>query len=114
MKTISEVPFNLDNLRKHLGDIAFARKVLPDDVSSRQKLLESSVYDVAQERLRHESEKLEQLGLGDKGLKDRGLQAWMYDWHQKLEPRLRAEIRDVVEQERKLGKWNATASYIYR
>ena len=97
------MPFNLDTLRKHLTDIAFARRVLPDDASSRQKLLETSVYDVAQERLRYESEKMQELGLSGRGLKDRRLQAWMYEWHRKLEPRLRAEIKAIINQEAKAG-----------
>jgi len=59
-----EVPFNLDNLRKHLAQITLARRVLPEDLASRQKLLEESVYDVAVERLRHEAKLFDELGLG--------------------------------------------------
>ncbi|KAF8119543.1 hypothetical protein EV363DRAFT_1197176, partial [Boletus edulis] len=44
-----EIPFNLDNLRKHLAQVTLARRVLPEDVAARQKLLEVSVYDVAVE-----------------------------------------------------------------
>ncbi|KAF8141815.1 hypothetical protein EV363DRAFT_1467981 [Boletus edulis] len=44
-----EIPFNLDNLRKHLAQVTLACRVLPEDVAARQKLLEASVYDVAVE-----------------------------------------------------------------
>ncbi|KAF8550661.1 hypothetical protein OG21DRAFT_1487603 [Imleria badia] len=55
---VEEIPFNLDNPRKHLAQVTLARRVLPEDVASRQKLLEASVYDVAVERLKHEAKKL--------------------------------------------------------
>ncbi|KAG1773841.1 hypothetical protein EDD22DRAFT_841721 [Suillus occidentalis] len=77
-----EVPFNLNNLRNHLAQVTLARRVLPEDLASRQKLLEESVYDVAVERLH--------------------LQKWMWDWHQKLKTRLEAEIRDIITAEEKL------------
>jgi DNA-directed RNA polymerase len=94
-----EVPFNLNNLRKHLAQVAFARRVLPEDVAARQKLLEESVYDVAVERLRHQSEIFESLGLDNQGLRQVVLQRWMWDWHEKLLPRLEAEIKQIVKEE---------------
>ena len=93
------MPFNLSNLRKHLAEVAYARRVLPDDVAARQKLLEASVYDVAVHRLRHESEKLDELGLNQGALKNAVLQKWMYSWHEKLQKRLTAEIALIVEEE---------------
>jgi DNA-directed RNA polymerase, mitochondrial len=97
-----EVPFNLNNLRKHLAQMALARRVLPEDVAARQKLLEETVYDVAVERWKHQSELFEELGLGNTGLKQPDLQRWMWDWHQKLRRRLEAEIKDVVAHEKDL------------
>lgn len=38
--------FNLYNLREHLEQVTLARGVLPEDVAARQKLVETSVYDV--------------------------------------------------------------------
>ena len=96
------VPFNLSNLRKHLAQVALARRVLPEDVASRQKLLEDSVYDVAVERWKHQEEVFENMGFGNSGLKNADLQAWMWDWHQKLRERLREEIREVIKHEDKL------------
>ncbi|KAF8841664.1 DNA/RNA polymerase [Paxillus ammoniavirescens] len=96
-----EVPFNLDNLRKHLGQIRLARRVLPEDVAARQKLLEESVYDVAVERLRHEAAVFDDLGLGNPGLRRADLQRWMWDWHQKLTSRLETEIAEIIAAESK-------------
>lgn len=94
-----EVPFNLEVLRKHLGQLALARRVLPDDVVTRQKLLEDSVYEAATERLKHQAEVFDKLGFGDGSLKGSHLQRWMWDWHQKLEKRLKSEISVIIEQE---------------
>lgn len=101
------MPFNLANLRKHLAEVAYARRVLPDDVAARQKLLEASVYDVAVHRLRHEVEKLDELGLTQGVLKNVQLQKWMHDWHEKLQRRLAAEIKLIVEEEAKLASTRA-------
>ena len=94
-----EVPFNLDVLRKHLAQLALARRVLPDDIATRQKLLEDSVYEEATERLKRQAEVFEQLGLADGCLSGMHLQRWMWDWHQKLQKRLKSEIADVVKRE---------------
>ncbi|KAH7882208.1 hypothetical protein F5I97DRAFT_1939648 [Phlebopus sp. FC_14] len=96
-----EVPFNLDNLRKHLAQVALARRVLPEDVAARQKLLEESVYDVAVERLRHEASLFDELGLASPGLRRADLQKWMWDWHQTLKVRLASEIQDIITAESK-------------
>lgn len=73
--------------------------MLTGDNLSRQKLLEASVYDVAVERLKHQAQKLEDLGLGNKGLEHADLKGWMWNWHQKLQVRLKAEVADLVAQE---------------
>ncbi|KAG2119134.1 uncharacterized protein F5147DRAFT_565537 [Suillus discolor] len=99
-----EVPFNLDNLRKHLAQVTLARRVLPEDLASRQKLLEESVYDVAVERLRHEAKLFDELGLGNRELHHADLQKWMWDWHQKLKTRLEAEIKEIIVAEAKICK----------
>ncbi|KAG1902934.1 uncharacterized protein F5891DRAFT_1276856 [Suillus fuscotomentosus] len=101
-----EVPFNLDNLRKHLAQVTLARRVLPEDLASRQKLLEESVYDVAVERLRHEAKLFDELGLGNRELHHADLQKWMWDWHQKLKTRLEAEIQEIIVAEAKISTSN--------
>lgn len=99
-----EVPFNLNNLRNHLAQVTLARRILPEDLASRQKLLEESVYDVAVERLRHEAKLFDELGLGNRELHHADLQKWMWDWHQKLKTRLEAEIKHIITAEAKLSK----------
>ncbi|THH14382.1 hypothetical protein EW146_g5951 [Bondarzewia mesenterica] len=99
------MPFNLEVLRRHLAQVALARRVLPEDVAARQKLLEDSVYDVAVERLRRQAELLEGLGLDDNGLKQADLQKWMWEWHQKLQERLRADVMQLVREE---DMWGAS------
>ncbi|TDL27019.1 DNA/RNA polymerase [Rickenella mellea] len=112
LKPAPEIPFNIDNLRKHLSDVAFARRVLPQDTAARQKLLEASVYDVAVQRLRHQEEVMENLGVSDQHtLLQAQLQQWMYAWHEKLKARLKTEIAAVIEEEQRLRKSSsATAS----
>ena len=101
---VEEIPFNLDNLRKHLAKVTLARRVLPEDVAARQKLLEESVYDVAVERLKRESELFDELGLGNPSLRRVDLQRWMWDWHQKLSAHLQVEIAKIISTEAKLPK----------
>ncbi|KAG2151835.1 hypothetical protein BD769DRAFT_1623558 [Suillus cothurnatus] len=100
-----EVPFNLNNLRSHLAQVTLARRVLPEDLASRQKLLEESVYDVAVERLRHEAKLFDELGLGNRELQRADLQKWMWDWHQKLKKRLEAEIQEIIAAEAKICEY---------
>jgi DNA-directed RNA polymerase, mitochondrial len=95
----SKVPFNLDNLRQHLAQVALARRVLPEDVASRQKLLEESVYQVALSRQKHQLALFEDLGLNNHGLKHADLQTWMWTWHQKLKDSLQVAIKDVIDME---------------
>lgn len=80
--------------------MALARRVLPEDVAARQKLLEESVYDTALERMKHEAETLEQLGHANpKGLKSKDLQGWMWEWHGQLQKRLTEEIPMIIREE---------------
>ncbi|KAI0731720.1 hypothetical protein BC629DRAFT_1718248 [Irpex lacteus] len=104
---LEKVPFNLSTLRKHLSEVILARRVLSGDNLARQKLLEASVYDVAVERLRHQVQTLEGLGLGNKGLEHVDLKTWMWQWHQKLQVRLKVEIEDLVKQEEGLTERSA-------
>ncbi|KAJ3976640.1 DNA/RNA polymerase [Lentinula raphanica] len=90
-----EVPFNLSNLRRHLSRVSFARKVLPEDVAARQKLLEDTVYETAMDRLKHETDMFEQLGLDTGHLRQPDLRRWMWDWHTKLQERLEEEIKNI-------------------
>lgn len=95
-----EVPFNLDNLRKHLAQVQLARRVLPEDITARQTLLEASVHEVASERFKHEDAIFKQLGMGvGSGLQERNLQAWMWTWHVKLSEKLEETIKDIVKAE---------------
>jgi DNA-directed RNA polymerase len=93
-----EVPFNLENLRRHLAQLKLARRVLPEDITARQTLLEASVHEVAAERFKHEDAIFKQLGL-DNGLQERSLQAWMWNWHQALTARLEVTVRDIIKAE---------------
>ncbi|KAF9017666.1 DNA/RNA polymerase [Hymenopellis radicata] len=95
--TTKEIPFNLDNLRRHLAQINFARRVLPDDLAARQKLLEESVYDVAVERLEHEAAILNNIGVGSSFGRD--IRQWMWDWHTKLKVRLEEEVKNIQKLE---------------
>ncbi|KAF8229392.1 DNA/RNA polymerase [Tricholoma matsutake] len=97
-----EVPFNLDVLRRHLSEVTLARRVLPEDVSARQKLLEESVYDLALERLKHQAQKMTELGLGNTALRTQELQQWMWEWHCKLEARLKTELKNIAAAERQM------------
>ncbi|KAG5643187.1 hypothetical protein DXG03_001391 [Asterophora parasitica] len=96
-----EIPFNIDNLRRHLAEVTMARRVLSDDVASRQKLLEESVYDVAVERMKHQADLFAELGLGNNALRAADLQQWMWGWHEKLKKRLETEIKNIAQTEAK-------------
>ncbi|KAI0299035.1 hypothetical protein B0F90DRAFT_1730231 [Multifurca ochricompacta] len=93
-ETETEIPFNLDILRKHLAHVSLARRVLSEDLAARQKLMEDSVYDVAVQRMRR------QLNC-DSVLKKQDLQLWMWQWHQLLQARLKEDIELLIEEEAK-------------
>jgi len=93
-----EIPFNLQNLRKHLAQLQLARRVLPEDVMARQTLLEASVHEVAIERFKREDAIIKQLGLGST-LQERNLQAWMWTWHVALQERMTSVIKGIVKAE---------------
>ncbi|KAG6371386.1 DNA-directed RNA polymerase N-terminal-domain-containing protein [Boletus reticuloceps] len=105
-----EIPFNLDNLRKHLAQVTLARCVLPEDVAACQKLLEVSVYDVTVERLKHKAKVFDEMGLGHMGLGLRcpDLQIWMWDWHQKLRSHLETEVADIIAAKAKQTRERTT------
>lgn len=98
-KTETEIPFNLDILRKHLAHVSLARRVLSEDLAARQKLVEDSVYDVAVQRMRRQAELFKELGLGDSVLKTQDLQLWMWEWHQLLQARLKEDIELLIKEE---------------
>lgn len=99
----AEIPFNIKLLRNHLAHIAYARRVLPDDVGARQKHLETSVYEIARERMKEEHEYFESLGINTENrLKDSTLQSWMWQWHQNLKTRLESEIKLIAAFEAKM------------
>lgn len=78
--------------------------MLPDDISARQKLLESSVYDLAVERMQHDRDNLEERGINSGKLQHAQLQTWMFKWHEKLTRRLAYETKELVEEEKKYSK----------
>ncbi|KAF8968738.1 hypothetical protein BDZ97DRAFT_326735 [Flammula alnicola] len=87
-ETEAHVPFNIEALRRHLTEIIEARSVLDNDLSARQKHLESSVYDLALEQLEHR----------DKVFKDNfprspDLQHWIWMWHTRMEEHLKQIIK---------------------
>ena len=100
----SDVPFNLQTLRRHLSQVVLAaRRALSENVALRQKMLEQSVYNVAVERMKHQAEQMDSLGLPSKGLQSNDLRGWMWKWHQKLQTRIQAEVENLVIEERVLG-----------
>jgi len=108
--TETEIPFNLDILRKHLAHVSLARRVLSEDLAARQKLLEDSVFDVAVQRMRRQAEVLKELGLGDSILRKQDLQLWMWQWHQLLRDRLRDDIAQLIEEESSKFTWSEPLS----
>ncbi|KAF8637123.1 hypothetical protein AX17_003027 [Amanita inopinata Kibby_2008] len=109
-----EIPFNLDNLRRHLTEVNLARRVLPEDVAARQKLLEESVYDVAVQRMKHQADLFAELGLGDASLMQADLQRWMWEWHIKLKNRLEQEIKNIadIESKKRTSNGNILTPYL--
>ncbi|THH27449.1 hypothetical protein EUX98_g6736 [Antrodiella citrinella] len=99
LNTGYEVPFHLENLRKHLAEVLIARRVLSGDAAARQKLLEESVYDIASARLQHEASIFQSLGLDSSRLKDNYLRGWLWEWHQKLQVKLKEEISSLAEKD---------------
>nr|GAT52737.1 mitochondrial RNA polymerase [Mycena chlorophos] len=106
------VPFNLATLRKHLTSTALARKVLPNDLMARQKLLEDGVFDAAKERLARQSEVFERFSLQSNILQQPDLQRWMWQWHLLLTERLENEIKAIVAAD--AGHEFPNGSYTYK
>lgn len=104
------IPFNLDNLRRHLAQVNYARRVLPEDVAARQKLLEESVYDVAVERLKHEASVFDNLGIG--GAYQKSIRKWMWEWHVALQERLKEEIKSIQALEKKVKNRRFLSPYL--
>ncbi|KAI1795428.1 DNA/RNA polymerase [Ganoderma leucocontextum] len=103
-----EIPFNLEILRRHLSSVVLARRVLSEDLASRQRLLEQSVYNVAVERMKHQAEMMDDLGLPSRGLRSGDLRSWMWDWHQKLQGRIKAEVENLIVEERVIERMKKT------
>ncbi|KAH9925646.1 DNA/RNA polymerase [Epithele typhae] len=106
----SEVPFNINILRRHLSQTILARRVLATDAATRQRMLEQSTYSIAAERMKHQAETLGGLGL-QQGLNRNDLRTWMWEWHQKLRERLKGEIDNLVVEERVLGESKTKRSH---
>ena len=90
------MPFNLESLRTHLRGFTEARKMLDNDLMTRQRHLESSMYELAIEQLKFRAEKFKEQGLDDgHHLQNRSIQSWMWTWHTLLQARLKNEIATV-------------------
>ena len=70
----------------------------------RQRLLEQSVRNVAAKQMKHQAELFGRLGLPKPGLHSNDLRAWMWEWHQKLEQHISAELENVIVEERIMGE----------
>src|SRR5258708_30872239 len=86
-------------LTLHLVHVSLARRVLLEDLTAQQKLLEVSVYDVAVQRMQWQAKPFKKLGIGDSVLKKPDLQLWMWQWHQYLQARLKEDIALLVKKE---------------
>jgi hypothetical protein len=82
-----------------LGQLILTCSILPEDIFTREKLLEDSLYKVVTKRLKHQAEIFEELGIGDNHLKNSCLQCWMWDWHQKLQKWLKSKVADIIKAE---------------
>ncbi|EPQ30938.1 uncharacterized protein PFL1_01836 [Pseudozyma flocculosa PF-1] len=92
-----EMPFNLSSLRENLSIVQEARMTISDPYE-RQKWLEHSALDAARKRLEHSVEKMEELGLQTTGaLQSKKLQTWMWEWYNKLQAALKADIDRIHE-----------------
>lgn len=90
-------PFNLQTLQESLAIMSDARMRVPD-LYERQRWLEHSALDAARKRLQHDSAKLEELGLNSGALQSKTLQAWMWEWYQKLEVALTKDLQALHKQ----------------
>ena len=92
-------PFNLQTLQESLATMEQARR-RSSDLYERQRWLEHSALEAARKRLEHDTEKLQELGLDSSRFQSKTLQAWMWDWYQKLEVALRKDIERLGRQTR--------------
>ncbi|WFC97261.1 DNA-directed RNA polymerase [Malassezia brasiliensis] len=90
-------PFNLATLQESLAIMHDARARVPD-VYERQRWLEHSALDAARKRLQHDQAKLEELGLNAGALQSKTLQAWMWEWYQRLEAALARDLDGLRAQ----------------
>ena len=89
--------FNLDTLRSNLDEVLAARRALPQDAASRQRLLEMSAVDAAAARMKHDAERLEAQGLKSAtATRKASLRRWMWEWYEALHPRIEAEITAIA------------------
>jgi DNA-directed RNA polymerase len=81
-----------------------ARRALPEDASSRQRLLEESAYDDAAARLKHEWDLQHVDAATASKLAQPTLQKWMWTWFAALTERLESDVKKVIETERKSSR----------
>jgi len=90
-------PFNLQTLQESLATMEQSRR-RSSDLYERQQWLEHSALDAARKRLEHDTENLQELGIDNGPFQNKTLQAWMWDWYQKVEEALRKDIQRIGRQ----------------
>ena len=56
--------------------------------------------------MKHDVENLEERGINTAKLQHAVLQTWMFNWHEKLTRRLKYEIEELVEDEKKISAYS--------
>ncbi|KAG8908928.1 DNA-directed RNA polymerase [Tulasnella sp. 403] len=92
------VPHNIEALRQDVRELIEGRS--ETDLITRQLAMERTVYETAVERFRKQAEDLKKLEIHT-GLNKASLQAWMWDWYQKLRERLSHDLEMIREKEEK-------------
>ncbi|KAF9522502.1 hypothetical protein CPB83DRAFT_911296 [Crepidotus variabilis] len=113
-------PPTLVNLRSTLAKILSLRRVLPStstsDLYARQKHIESSVYEMAEERMKEEAKMWKESGLEERvglsalGKKDGQLKSWIWEWHCLLTERIKTEVKKLDQSLSPTSKTRGRAS----
>ncbi|KAG8888798.1 DNA-directed RNA polymerase [Tulasnella sp. 332] len=85
-----EIPYNIKNLRARLQELVESRSAV--EMEERQQKMEALTYEAAKERWGQEHEQLKKLEINT-GMKQNSIQAWMWQWYNKLRERLANDIR---------------------
>ncbi len=91
--------FNLDTLRNNLDEVLAARRALPQDAASRQRLLEMSAVDAAAARMKHDAQRMEAQGLKSAtATRKASLRRWMWEWYEASHPRIEKEVNAIAAE----------------